>query len=202
MKNLIPILLLLTMLSCSKKSEHSNNENVENGKPEMTDKEFNEKLVKAGFFKYAEPTVNINLIDSLNIYDENTNKFSGVDAEELAEFNFDHFVPQLTKMLARRNITLSVEKSKDIEKNHEVSINEQKIVLYTQEELQNESFWDSGSRNFFKKLNKILEAKNSEERFYLLYKGNDLATFLLTNAEYELFKDRYKSESNEIPYEP
>ena len=174
-------------------------QNIEVVKPEMTDKEFMEKLIKADFFKYAEPTVDINQIDSLNVYDEKSNKFARIDAEELAEFSFDNFVPQLTKMLDKRGIKLLVKNTENTEKKNEINVNGENIILYTKEEMENDIFWNSASVNFFRKLNKLLEEKKSKERFFLVYEGNDLSTFLLTNSQYGIFIERYKSEINEIP---
>jgi hypothetical protein len=202
MKNIILILFMLTMISCHKKSENEMSQNIEVVKPEMTDKEFIEKLIKADFFKYAEATIDINQIDSLNVYDEKSNKFVRIDAEELAEFSFDNFVPQLTRILDKRGIKLLVKKTENTEKINEINVNGENIILYTKEEMQNDIFWNSASVNFFRKLNKLLEEKKSKERFYLVYEGNDLSTFLLTNSQYGIFIERYKSEINEIPRNP
>ncbi len=202
MKNIILILFMLTMISCHKKSENEMSQNIEVVKPEMTDKEFIEKQIKADFFKYAEPTIDINQIDSLNVYDEKSNKFARIDAEELAEFSFDNFVPQLTRILDKRGIKLLVKKTENTEKINEINVNGENIILYTKEEMQNDIFWNSASVNFFRKLNKLLEEKKSKERFYLVYEGNDLSTFLLTNSQYGIFIERYKSEINEIPRNP
>jgi hypothetical protein len=193
---------MLTIISCNKKSENEISQNIEVVKPEMTDKEFIEKLIKADFFKYAEPTIDINQIDSLNVYDEKSNKFARIDAEELAEFSFDNFVPQLSRILDKRGIKLLVKKTGNTEKINEINVNGENIILYTKEEMQNDIFWNSASVNFFSKLNKLLEEKKSKERFYLVYEGNDLSTFLLTNSQYGIFIERYKSEINEIPRNP
>jgi hypothetical protein len=202
MKNTILLLFMLTMISCHKKIENEISQNIEVEKTEMTDKEFIEKLIKADFFKYAEPTININQIDSLNVYDEKSNKFARIDAEELAEFSFDNFVPQITKMLVKRDIKLLVKKTENTEKINQINVNGENIILYTKEELENGNFWNSASVNFFRKLNKLLEEKKSKERFYLVYEGNDLSTFLLTNSQNGIFIERYKSETNEIPRNP
>lgn len=202
MKNTILILFMLAMISCHKKNENEIRQNIEVEKPKMTDKEFMEKLIKADFFQYAEPTVDIKQIDSLNVYDENTNKFARIDAEELAEFSFDYFVPQLTKMLDKRNIKLLVKNIENTEKTNEINVNGENIILYTKEELENGDFWNSASVNFFRKLNQLLEEKKSNERFYLVYDGNDLSTFLLTNSQNERFIERYKFETKEIPRNP
>lgn len=201
MKKNILILLALTLFSCHKKNETEIVQNIQVEKPEMTDKEFMKKLIQIDFFKYADSTIDIKQIDSLNVYDEATNKFARIDAEELAEFSFD-FVPQLTKILDKRKIKLLVKKTENTEKTNEININGEKIILYSKEELENGNFWNSASVNFFVKLNQILQSKKSNERFYLIYEGNDLSTFLLTNSEYKIFIERYESELNEIPRNP
>ena len=38
-----------------------------------------------------------------NIYEEDTNKYALVDEENIAEFTFDAFMPQIEKMLEKRN---------------------------------------------------------------------------------------------------
>ncbi|WP_298140809.1 hypothetical protein [Flavobacterium sp.] len=202
MRNIILLLFFFTVTSCHKRIETEIAQNIEVEKPEMTDKEFMEKLIKADFFKYAESTVDIQQIDSLNAYDENTNKFARIDAEELAEFSIDYFVPQLTKMLAKRNIEFTVKKTDNTEKLNEININGENIILYTKEELENGNFWNSAIVNFFNKLNRIMEENKSNERFYLVNEGNDLSTFLLTNSQLELFQSRYENEMKEIPRRP
>lgn len=202
MKKFITILLVVILLSCHKKSETGIANNISVEKPEMTDKEFIEKLIQADFFKYADSTINLKQTDSLNVYDEITYKFARIDAEELAEFSFDYFIPQLTKMLNKRNIKLVVNKTENTEKTNEININGENVILYSKEELKNNTFWNSSSVNFFIKLNQILESKKLRERFYLIYNGNDLSTFLLTNSQYKIFIERYKSNMNEIPRNP
>ena len=201
MKKNILILMIFTLFSCQKKHETEIVQNTQIEKPEMTDKEFIQKLLQIEFFKYSDSTINIKQTDSLDVYDERTNKFARIDAEELAEFSFD-FVPQLTKMLDKRNIKLVVNKTENTEKTNEININGENIILYTKQELESGSFWNSASINFFTKLNQLLETKKLNERFYLVYDGNDLSTFLLTNSQYGIFIERYKSEINEIPRNP
>jgi hypothetical protein len=202
MRNIILLLYFFTISSCHKKTETEIAQNVEVEKPEMTDKEFIKRLIKADFFKYTDPTVNIKRIDSLNAYAEYTNKFARIDAEELAEFSFGYFTPQLTKMLSIRNIDLLLKKTGNTEKTNEVKLNGENLILYSKEELENGSFLNSAASNLFKKLNSILEEKKCNERFYLIYDGNDLSTFLLTNSQYQVFVEKYESIKYEIPRNP
>ena len=82
-------------------------------------------------------------------------------------------------------------------------INDNTIQLYTQSDLDNNKFWDTAPRNFFRKVNEILKAKNSDEQFYLLYSGNDLHTLLLTDKEFSIIADYYKGQCiRETPYRP
>ena len=74
--------------------------------------------------------------------------------------------------------------------------------LYTQKDLDNNTFWDTAPRNFFRKVNEILKAKNSDEQFYLLYGGNDLHAMLLTDKQFSIITDYYKGNTKESPYKP
>ncbi len=167
---------------------------------------YGEKLIENDFLAYADPvkldSLKIGISKSFNIYDEATNKFAPIDAEELTEFNFDFFVPQLNRILSKRAFNLEIELTNDYKVSNEVIINGQKIELYSNAELESGIFWDSGARNFFKKVNDLLKIGNIKERFYMLYGGNDLHTFLLTNNQFKIISDRYASEKNEIPYLP
>ena len=125
-----------------------------------------------------------------------------IDAEELSEFNFDFFLPNLNKILAKRGVNLSTQKLNEKEKFYEVLINGDTINLYTEEELAKRTFWDTAPRNFFRKLNEILKATNSIESFYLLYGGNDLHVVLLTDKQLSIIAEYYKNEPKEIPYKP
>lgn len=110
-------------------------------------------------------------------------RIADIDAEELVEFSFDFFLPGLNRILAKRDIRLSAQKLKDNENSYNVLINDDTLQLYTQEELDSETFWHTASRNFFRKVNEILKVKNSDEQFYLLYGGNDLHAILLTDKQ-------------------
>lgn len=202
MKNAIIILCSLTIFSCYRKNKSDISQQYQVEKPAMTDKEFIEKLIKTDFFIYADSSINNIPIDSLNAYDEKTNKFAHIDAEELAEFSLDFFTPQLTKMLEKRNIKLIIKKTINTKKLNEININNKNVVLYTKYELENDIFWNSSSINFFTRLNQILKEKNSNEKFYLINDGNDLSTLLLTNSQYNIFIEKHKANPNEIPRIP
>jgi hypothetical protein len=68
--------------------------------------------------------------------------------------------------------------------------------------LDNDTFWNTASRNFFRRVNEILKAKNCDEQFYLVYGGNDLYAMLLTDKQLLIITDYYKGESKDIPYKP
>lgn len=105
-------------------------------------------------------------------------------------------------MLAKRSLYLIVETTSDYEKTNNILINGEKINLYTKQELDNLTFWDTAPRNFFKKVNQILKTKNSEEQFYLLYGGNDLHVLLLTEKQFLLITEYYKDNEKNKPYTP
>ena len=125
-----------------------------------------------------------------------------IDAEELGEFSFDFFVPELNQKLARKNLKLDVKTTDDYENSLTIVINGRKVKLYSNEELSNGKFWDSGPRNFFKIVNEILKDQNIDEQFYLLYGGNDLHTVFLTKEQFELMSKINGNDKNEIPYLP
>lgn len=108
----------------------------------------------------------------------------------------------MNRILAKRGIQLSVKKLNDDDKSFDVIINDDIIQLYTQQDLNNRTFWDAASRNFFRKLNELLKAKNHDEQFYLLYGGNDLHTMLLTDKQFSIIADYYKKSIKETPYKP
>jgi hypothetical protein len=110
----------------------------------------------------------LDLKNSFNIYDDRNNKILHVDAEELAEFQFDFFLPQLNVILGKRNFKLDVKTADNYETSSEVFLNGEKILLYTKDELEKGDFWDRASRTFFKKLNELLIKQNLKESFFLL----------------------------------
>lgn len=164
------------------------------------------ELIEKDFLKYADSTkvdsLKMELLNTFNIYDAALFKIAHIDAEALAEFSFDFFLPNLNKILAKRNSSLSVKKSNDNYDSFEVLINGQPIQLYTQLELDNNSFWNTAPIHFFRKVNTILKAKDSNEQFYLLYEGNDLHAILLTDEQFFIIADYYKDNFNERPYKP
>ena len=164
------------------------------------------ELIENGFLKYADSS-NIDnlkkqLKNSFDIYENSNFKIAHIDAEELAEFSFDFFLPQLNKMLEKRNVNLTVKTTNDYEKTNDIIINGEKLNLYTKKELDNLTFWDTAPRNFFKKVNEILKTKNIDEQFYLLYGGNDLHTLLLTDKQFLIISEYYKDNDKEKPYKP
>ena len=164
------------------------------------------ELIDNDFLKYVDnskkDSLKTELKKSFDIYDEDNFKIIHIDAEELAEFSFDFFLPQLNKMLEKRNVNLTVKTANDYENSNNIIINGEKLNLYTKKELDNQTFWDTAPRNFFKKVNELLKAKNSDEQFYLLYGGNDLHTLLLTDKQFSIISEYYKNNEKEKPYKP
>lgn len=164
------------------------------------------ELIDNGFLKYADnskvDSLKIQIVASFDIYEEDNFKITHIDAEELAEFSFDFFLPSLDRILAKRNIKLSAKKLNDKDNSFDVLINGDTIQLFSQNDLDNNTFWDTAPRNFFRKVNGILKAKNSDEQFYLLYGANDLHTMLLTDKQFSIIADYYKDNDKERPYKP
>ncbi|NOT73581.1 MAG: hypothetical protein HOP08_01545 [Cyclobacteriaceae bacterium] len=160
----------------------------------------------ADFLTYADSLKIDSLTDqvkkSFDIYDDRNNKILHVDAEELAEFQFDFFLPRLNVILNKRNFNLEVKTADNYETSNEVFLNGEKIQLYTKPELENSDFWDKASRTFFKKLNELMKKKSINESFFLLYNGNDLHALLLTDIQFNIIADKLKNEPKEIPYRP
>ena len=204
MKLLTLIFFSFFCFSCSQTKQNSKFNEVKtvNNKYEK----FGNELIESDYLKFANPnkidSLNSEIKNSFSIYDEETYKFAQIDAEELAEFNFDFFLPQLNQILEKRNVSLNVKTTNDYQKTNDITINDEKINLYTKTEVENQVFWDSAPRNFFRKINEILKSKNVNERFYLLYGGNDLSTLLLTEKQFDIIKEYYKNDKNEIPYLP
>ena len=207
------LLLLSSLLfSCNNKVQNEldlkeKNSTIFNFQNEnQISKNFGEKLIKEDYLKFAES----NMVDSLRndilnsfiIYNEETFKFIHIDAEELAEFSFDFFMPRLNEILEKRGVKLNINTAKDYETSNTIFINKQELKLYTKEELKNLNYLDVAARNFFKKTNEILLKNKINEQFYLLYDGNDLSTLLLTKTQFEIIKERYKNNIREIPYKP
>ncbi len=125
-----------------------------------------------------------------------------IDAEELCEFNFDFFLPELNQKLNQVGLELVIRIPSDYEDSFEIEINGERLQLFTDEEIASGRFWDSGPRNFFRRVNKILKEHNSNKRFYLLYGGNDLIALWLTESEFMLMSSENRNDKDEIPYHP
>ena len=164
------------------------------------------ELIDNDFLKYVDSSkidsLKTQLKNSFDIYDDDNFKIAHIDAEELTEFSFDFFLPQLNKMLEKRNVNLIVKTANNYEKTNDIIINGEKLNLYTEKELDNLTSWETAPRNFFKKVNEILQAKNIDEQFYLLYGGNDLHTLLLTDRQFSIISEYYEDNEKEKPYKP
>ncbi|MBN8693055.1 MAG: hypothetical protein J0L69_07640 [Bacteroidetes bacterium] len=199
MKHLISTIILLFCFGCSSDKTTADDQ-------QSLDSTAGNKLISADFLLYADSLKIDSLTEqvkkSFYIYDERNHKNLHIDAEELAEFQFDFFLPQLNLILSKRNFTLDVKTTDNYETSNEIFLNGEKIQLYTKEELEKNDFWDKASRTFFKKLNELLKKQNIQESFFLVYGGNDLHALLLTDKQFDIIADRYKNEPKEIPYKP
>lgn len=174
--------------------------------PKSDKRSYATELIDNGFLKYADSSkvdsLKTQLVNSFGIYEDDNFKIAHIDAEELAEFSFDFFLPALNRILAKRDFKLSAQKLNDQDNSFDILINGDTTQLYSQKDLDNNTFWDTASRNFFKKVNELLKARNSDEQFYLLYGGNDLHSLLLTDKEFSIISDYYKNNDKERPYKP
>ena len=178
MRHTLITLLALIIVSCSQKSEQSKRSNTAN------ETKTNPVSAESKFDFYSDSVL------------------THIDAEELCEFSFDFFLPQLNQKLVGKDLKLDVQTASDYESSFEIVINGRLFKLYKNEELSNGKFWDSGPRNFFSIVNEILRDKNIDEQFYLLYGGNDLHAVFLTEQQFELMSKINKDDENEIPYLP
>ncbi|KZE78876.1 hypothetical protein AV926_01000 [Myroides marinus] len=164
------------------------------------------ELVASGYLDYATPedkdSLETEIITSFDIYDDEINKYIHIDAESLAEYNFDFFLPRLNEVLDKRGVKIEIELPTDYEQTNDIVVNNGRIKLYTQYDLKHNLIWETAASNFFERVNEILKSKGLNEQFYLLYEGNDLATLLLTNEQYRIIALYYKGNENEIPYLP
>lgn len=197
----LALFYLIFIISCNQNKQPHNNNMQKSEK-----RNYAIELIDNDFLKYADSSridsLKATLIDSFDIYDGDNFKITHIDAEELAEFSFDFFLPTLNRILAKRGISLSAQKLNDKENSFDALINGDTIQLYTRKDLDNNIFWDTAPRNFFKKVNEILKAKNCDEQFYLLYGGNDLHTMLLTDKQFSIISGYYQGNIKETPYQP
>lgn len=201
MKYLIPILMCILITGCNQNNQHSIDE-----KQSSSTVNYGSELIESNFLEFADSlkqdSLKLMLIRSFNIYDERTNKIVHVDAEELAEFNFDFFMPNLKRILAKRGFNLNVKPANDIETSFDIFINNEKVKLYTTEELNTGNFLESAPSNFFKEVNKQLNKNEIDESFYLLYSGNELHVILLTANQQKIIAENYKQHAEAMPYLP
>ena len=201
MKQITFLLLLLAVVSCNQSSKTKSNKITK-----TENKKYATELLGNEFLKYADSSnidkLSAEIKTSFNIYDEENYKIVHIDAEELSEFSFDFFLTNLNKILAKRNLNLNVKKSNPKDNDFEILINNRMLQLYSQKDIENNIFWETAPRNFFKKVNEILKLEKSAEQFYLLYSGNDLHTMLLTEKQFLIISDYYRDNENEKPYIP
>ena len=73
--------------------------------PKSDKRNYATELIDQGFLKYADSTkfdsLKTQLSNSFDIYEDENFKIAHIDAEELAEFSFDFFLPSLNKILLR-----------------------------------------------------------------------------------------------------
>ncbi|MEQ8882120.1 MAG: hypothetical protein RLO17_18585 [Cyclobacteriaceae bacterium] len=197
----LSILIFIWLVSCSSKtSKETDNQKT------ISSSNLGKELIDAGFLRFADSiamdSLKSELINSFDLYLEANNKIAHIDAEELAEFNFDFFVPTLNRVLQKRGFNLTVQVATDYESTHDILINGKKIQLYSKKELEDGTFWDAGARNFFREVNEQLTREEKEEVFYLLYAGNDLHAILLTPDQQRIIANNYRDTPMEIPYLP
>jgi len=201
MKRFVSVSGLLFLIVCSQQANDTSSE-----KFTSQDSNYGIQLIKIGFLEFADTTkidsLNSALTTSFDIYDDDINRTTHIDAEELAEFSFDFFLPRLKQILKLRGFDLTVRTSDDYQETYNVFINEEKVKLYTSEDMEHDNFWMVASRAFFKEINRQLKNTKIEESIFLLYEDNDLHAILLTPSQCSLIRDKYRANPKELPYEP
>jgi len=198
--NLI-IILAIAFVGCNLKTPKTTDT-----LPQIQTSDLAKELIDNGFLKYADSSkidsLKGEMISTFYIYNEDNFKIAHIDAEELSEFSFNFFLSNLNKMLAKRNYKLSARKLNNDDRSFDAEINGERVELFTQKDMEDNSFWDKAPRNFFKKLNEQLSSSNVEEQFYLLYSDNDLHTMLLTKKQFAIIAKYYNGNLHETPYLP
>jgi phosphatidate phosphatase PAH1 len=199
MKTILSFLIISFLISCTSST-------TKQVQPENKDKKFGQQLIHQGFLKYSDSTqltkLEKGLLTNFDIYNRANAKIFDIDAEELAEFNFDFFLPEMNKMLEKRNLQLNIQLLPEKNDSYSILINNEEVLLYKKNEMENYSFWDKAPRNFFKKINQLLKQKGRDEVFYLMYGGNDLHAILLTKAQHNTIISYYAKIKREQPYLP
>ncbi|MHC1774359.1 MAG: hypothetical protein AB9834_02985 [Lentimicrobium sp.] len=164
------------------------------------------ELVNADFLQFTDSSkidsVRQSFIKDGYIFSSEINRYLHIDAEELTEGSFDYFKTALTNILKNRGLEITFSTTENFEKLHKVKINNETFALFDDKNLTDYSFWDIAPRRFFEKINQELEKSKSQERFYLIYGGNDLGAILLTERQYNIIAKINEGNTKEIPYKP
>lgn len=164
------------------------------------------ELVKADFLQFTDSSeidsVRQSFTKNGNIFCPEINRYLHIDAEELAEGSFDFFKSAFTNIIKKRGLQITFSTTENFEHLHEVKINNEIFILFNDNNLADYSFWDIAPRRFFKIINQELEKSKSQEKFYLIYGGNDLGAILLTERQFEIIEKINEGNIKEIPYKP
>lgn len=94
MKQLALLFYSIFLFSCNQNAKRQNDNMQKPSKGNHAT-----ELIDNGFLKYADnsnvDSLKTQIVDSFDIYEENNFKITHIDAEELAEFSFDFFLPSL-----------------------------------------------------------------------------------------------------------
>jgi len=102
--------ILIFLISCNENHQTKDNKILS----QSDKRDYATELIENGFLKYADSLkinhLKMEITNSFNIYNDDNYKIAHIDAEALAEFNFDFFLPTLNKILSKRDINLTVKK--------------------------------------------------------------------------------------------
>lgn len=138
-------------------------------------------------------------MNSFNIYEEDTNKYV-LDEENIAEFTFDAFMPQIEKCLRKKYYNWC-RSSERLWKTYSVIINNEALKLYIDENQKEKSLIENSTSIFFKKLNNSKKS-NFVKKNFICFMVEMIWEHLLDEKQFEIIKERYKGNSGDIPYLP
>lgn len=159
-------------------------------------------LEKMGFYKYTEPKlIEENKQESIRTgypFGEETGRQYSADSEDLSEGGVGEFLNEIKSFLDRQKVHFTIN-NEDFAEQYEIEVNNEKVILYTNEELENEDYADLTTRRAFAIISELLEKAGSHERIYALYDWNDQLAIFLTNEMFERINGDHEIEDREKP---
>lgn len=131
------------------------------------------------------------LYDKENILASLDRRCYGADNEDLAESGVADLLDKLAYVFNVENVLLGEVVQDFTGEDYSVTINGQKYIIYTKEELKKEDSWYLSAKRTVGIINDLFKKSNSDERAYLRSGGNDGQIVLLNKRLVEIVK-KYK----------